>query len=106
MAILSREDFFARLQARIGTETSDESITFLEDMTDTYNDLERRANGDGIDWERKYHELNESWKKKYTHRFFSGGDRATPNMGQASAPDNEPDSSDITVADLFTEENK
>lgn len=72
MAILNREEFFSRLNAQIGNSTEQESIEFLEDMTDTYNDLSERANGDGIDWKQKYHELDSSWKKKYQHRFFTG----------------------------------
>ena len=73
MSVLNRDDFFSRVQTVVGTDTSDETLGFIEDMTDTYNDLESRANGDGVDWERRYHELDESWKAKYKQRFFSGG---------------------------------
>ena len=73
MSVLNRDDFFSRVQTMAGTDTSDETLGFIEDMTDTYNDLESRANGDGVDWERRYHELDESWKAKYKQRFFSGG---------------------------------
>ena len=72
MPILKKEEFFEKLNARLNGDTSDEAIAFLEDMTDTYTELEKRANGDGEDWERRYHELDESWKKRYAHRFFSG----------------------------------
>lgn len=78
MAVLTRDDYFARLQTVLGSDTSDEGIALLEDMTDTYNDLEQRANGDGVDWEQRYKDLDESWKKKYRHRFFSGGSSAIP----------------------------
>ena len=33
MAVLKREDFFSRLNDRLGSDTSEEGITFLEDMT-------------------------------------------------------------------------
>lgn len=72
MAVLTRDEFFERVQNVVGTDTSDNTLTFIEDMTDTYNSLEERASGDG-DWERRYHELDESWKEKYKKRFFSGG---------------------------------
>jgi hypothetical protein len=98
MAVLNREDFFSRLQNAIGTDTSDESISLIEDMTDTYNDLETRANGDGENWEKKYHDLDEAWKQKYRHRFFS-------NNGRSNMPNNEPNEPNngetITVEDLF-----
>ena len=73
MAVLTRDEFFDRVQRVAGTDTSDDTLTFIEDMTDTYNSLEERANGDGNDWEQRYHELDESWKEKYKKRFFSGG---------------------------------
>ena len=101
MAILSRDDFFARLHERLGDDTTDESIAFLEDMTDTYNDLEKRSKGDGVDWEKKYHELDESWKKRYRHRFFSGGDTSVPNNDNNK--EDEFDSETVTVEDLFEE---
>lgn len=100
MAILDRDTFFNRLQERIGEDTSDESIAFVEDMTDTYNDLENRANGDGIDWEQRYKDLDESWKKKYQHRFFSAG--GVSNQGNEPDPDPEDRATKITFKDLFS----
>lgn len=101
MAILSRDDFFSRIQTVLGDNTSDESISFIEDMTDTYNDMETRANGDGIDWEQRYHDLDESWKQKYRHRFFSGN--GVSNIGNGT-PSSDPDPDrgrTITINDLF-----
>ena len=101
MAILNRDEFFNRLHGRLGDDTSDESISFLEDMTDTYNSLENRANGDGEDWKRKYEELDESWKKRYRHRFFNGGDRNIPDDREETE---ERGSEDIQINDLFKED--
>lgn len=104
MAILNQEDFFNRLHERIGTDTSDESIAFMEDMTDTYNDLVNRANNNDVDWEKKYHELDESWKAKYKHRFFSGSNGGNPdypagNNGSDEEDNYDPDS--VTFNKLF-----
>lgn len=102
MAVLNREEFFARLDTRLANDTSDEGIAFLEDMTDTYNDLERKASGDGVDWESKYKALDESWKKRYRHRFFSGGASEMTSEGETSVVDDySPE--DVKVDDLFTE---
>ena len=70
MAVLSKEDLFNKIKERIGDDTSDEAITFVEDVTDTFNDMETRAAGDGKDWKSEYEKLDESWKKKYRDRFF------------------------------------
>lgn len=99
MAVLKKEEFFTRLHTKLGEDTSDDSIAFLEDMTDTYNELENRANGNGEDWEKKYHDLDETWKKRYRHRFFSG---ASGNYDPREDKDpNEYDPESVSVDDLF-----
>ena len=102
MSVLNREDFFSQLQTAVGTDTSDETLAFIENMTDTYNDLEKRANGDGENWEQKYHDLDESWKKKYRQRFFSSGGRSKmPEPDSSSGDDGDNDPSRIKIEDLF-----
>ena len=96
MAVLNRDDFFARINKIIGTDSSDESISFVEDMTDTYNSLEKSANGDGVNWEEKYHELDNSWKKKYQNRFFSGSSTTFPQGDNPPEPPKE-----TKIEDLF-----
>lgn len=101
MAVLDKDKFFNVLHEKIGNDTSEESISFLEDMTDTYNDLEKRANGDGEDWHKKYNELNESWKAKYRHRFFtSDGGNYEPMSGQ-SGDEDEYNPEAVTIDSLF-----
>lgn len=97
MSVLNRNDFFDRIQTVAGTDTSDETLAFIEDMTDTYNDLETRANSDGVDWEQRYHELDESWKAKYKQRFFSGnGSMPVPHDdGEKETP------KEVDYEDLF-----
>jgi hypothetical protein len=98
MAILSREDFFNNLQARMGADTSEEGIKFVEDMTDTFNDLESRANGDGVDWQAKYQENDNAWRERYKHRFFSNPGTNNPNGTNEVERDN---SDTISFKDLF-----
>ena len=99
MSVLNREEFFARLDERLANDTSDEGISFLEDMTDTYNDLEHKANGDGVDWETKYRELDESWKKRYRHRFFSGDSSFIADSDTDKDDGYSPE--DVKIDDLF-----
>ena len=101
MSVLEREAFFERVQNRIGDDTSDEAIQFIEDMTDTYNDLENRAVGDGTDWEQKYKELDESWKKKYAHRFFSSAGTARIGNEPIEKDEYNDNKEKITYSDLF-----
>lgn len=103
MAVLNREEFFTRLHTRLGEDTSEDGISFLEDMTDTYNDMENRANGDGVNWEEKYKQLDESWRARYRHRFFNGGDKSVPDSIDSEKDSEEYNPDNIQVEDLFTE---
>lgn len=71
MAVRTREEILESIRARVGEQTDDETIAFLEDVTDTLTDFETRANGDGEDWEQRYKDNDAEWRKKYTERFFS-----------------------------------
>lgn len=71
MAVLSKEDFLAKIQERIGEDNSDEAIGFIEDMTDTYNSMETQL-ADTTDWKAKFEENDAMWKQKYKDRFFTG----------------------------------
>lgn len=99
MAVKTREEILESLKTRLGENTDDESISFLEDITDTLDDFEKRANGDGTDWKSKYEENDASWRKKYTERFFSG----EPNPEPKPEPKPEPDNTPMTFSDLFKE---
>lgn len=101
MAVLGKDDFFAAVQGRIGTDTSDEAITFVENMTDTYNDLMNKANGDGTDWEQKYKELDDSWKARYKHRFFSSPATCNPDGVPTEPMAQGEDPTTVTIDDLF-----
>ena len=101
MSILSKEQILAKLKERIGEDTSDEALQFIEDVSDTVNDNESRTK-DKTDVEQKYKENDENWRKKYKERFFNN----------SSKEDEEDDSSDddddkinkLTYDNLFKEE--
>lgn len=101
MAILGKDDFFSAVHAMVGDRTDDDSIAFTENMLDTYNDMERRANeNSGAEWERKYKENDESWRKKYTHRFMTGGDCMNPNSQKEEEIRDKAET--IKIDDLFS----
>lgn len=103
MAVLSKEEFMNRLQERIGEDTSDEAMTFIEDMTDTFNDMETRSNDNNdSEWKQKYDELDKSWRKKYKDRFFNS--ETTPaDVKEEQEEDVIDDTEEKTYADLFEE---
>ena len=99
MAVKTREEILEIFKTRLGEHPDDESISFLEDVTDTLDDFEKRANGDGTDWKSKYEENDANWRKKYTERFFSSEPDPEPNPEPKLEPDNTPK----TFTDLFKE---
>lgn len=99
MAVRTREEILESFKVRLGEKPDDESISFLEDVTDTLDDFEKRAKGDGTDWKSKYEENDANWRKKYTERFFS----VEPEPEPKPEPKPEPDDTPRTFTDLFKE---
>ena len=105
MAVLGKDDFFKRISDHIGDDTSDESIAFIEDVTDTYNALEQSSK-DETDWKSKYEELDENWKKRYRDRFFNNDDggETTPDKAMVKQKENvKADGEKRDFEDLFEE---
>lgn len=95
MAVLNKEELFNKIKERIGDATDEETLTFVEDVTDTFNDLETKATCGGTDWKAKYDELDESWKKKYRDRFF--GKVENDGEEHITTPDNALDEQEENV---------
>lgn len=95
MAVKNKDEILEAIKTRIGEHTDDETISFLEDVTDTLTDLESKANGDGEDWKTKYEENDKTWRERYTERFFS-------KEPEKEKKDPEPEVKK-TFADLFKE---
>lgn len=99
MAVLTKEDFMKKVTERIGEDKSDEAIAFMEDMTDTFNDLSEKAS-DTTDWKAKYEENDKMWRDKYTERFSSTGE----DVKDPTVPKEETDDSPKTFEELFKTE--
>lgn len=99
MAVKTRDEIVEAVRERIGEDTSDEAISLLEDVTDTFTDYETRV-ADKTEWKTKYDELDASWRKKYMER-FSGktGEEVKKEQKEQIKDDSEP----RTFDELFTE---
>lgn len=78
MVIETREEYLRRIGERIGDSAED--IAFLEDMTDTYDNLTALSDSETI---ARLTAENEELRRKYKERFFTPAD--------ASDPDPDPD---------------
>ena len=72
MAVLKREDIIAKISSSFGDDNSDDAIALIEDITDTFDDLESKANGDGKDWKAEAQRIDKEWREKYVARFSKG----------------------------------
>lgn len=98
MAVRTREEIMEQLSTRIGDDTSDEAISLIEDITDTLNDFESRANGDGTDWKAEYEKNDKEWREKYISRFKNGSDNSNNDNN-----DNREEDKPLTYEALFEE---
>lgn len=98
MAIRTSEELLESIRIRVGDQTDDETIAFLEDVTDTMNDLNSKAAGQE-DWKKKYEDNDAEWRKKYTDRFFTGG--VDSQVVEVSEPNPTVEDKPKTFEDLF-----
>lgn len=107
--VLDKKGFFDKVNAIVGGNTSDEALSFLDDMQDTYNDMEKRIeDANGQDWKKKYEENDALWRAKYKHRFFSG---ASGNPDEMEVENSEEAQAlkraeTIKIEDLFSTDTK
>ena len=103
MAVLSHDDFMNAVKGLAGDNADDNTLTMIENFTDTFNDLETRTK-DTTDWKAKYEKNDNEWREKYKARFFEGS--AGTNSATANNEQNEDttdDDKEISFDDLFKE---
>ena len=93
MAIKTIEELMDAVRARVGEDTSDEAIAFVEDVSDTLASLSNAEY-----WKKKYEENNAEWRKRYQDRFFN------PDKPNDPEPEPEPEPKKLTFDELFKED--
>lgn len=58
---LTKEELLEKIKSYIGDRTDDETISLIEDISDSIDDNEN--------WEEKYKTLDNEWREKYITRF-------------------------------------
>lgn len=101
MAIKSKEELIQIVSDRIGEDSSDEALALIEDVTDTLNDLETRAQGDGTDWKAEYNKLDNEWREKYKARFTDGINNDNDNNNDKNNDKNNDTPKSYKYEDLF-----
>lgn len=97
---MTLEEFIEIVHDFIGDDTSERALKFVDDVTNGFNSAVSSSSSDNEDWHKKYDELNESWRKKYMHRFFNGDVNFDTN-DVADDETHETTAETITTEDLF-----
>lgn len=71
MAIKTIEELLASLKQTFGDNTDDATLSLIEDVTDTYDDLNSKSKPDGKDWKAEAERIDKEWRQKYHDRFFN-----------------------------------
>lgn len=99
MSVKSKTEILDAIKEKFGDDTSDSTLSFLEDVSDTFEDLESKSK-DSTDWKTKYEENDKAWRQKYHDRFFNNGDNDNDNDNDDNDEGDAPKSFD----DLFKTE--
>lgn len=92
MAKLSKEDFIAKLKAYTGDRTDDESLSIIEDASDSFPSSEESE-----EWKAKYEDLAKKYKDRFTDKV------EVKEEVKEEDPKDDDSKEDITVDDLFTD---
>lgn len=99
MAVKTMEELMESVRTRLGDDQSDEALALLEDISDTYGDMQSRTSG-GEDWKKKYDENDAEWRQKYRDRFFNKSNNNDDDDGDnGGGNSNKP----LTFDELFKE---
>lgn len=96
--IKTKEELIEAVKLKFAGDDSDETISLLEDINDTFDDLASRTEG-ADEWREKYEENDKEWRRRYIER-FSGEVKDDPIPDEAD----EPEEIKTTYEELFEEE--
>ena len=98
--VRTQEELIKQIKDLLGDNDSDEALSLLEDVSDTYKDFEDKTS-DKEDWKTKYEENDKAWRTKYKERFS----QPIESKDDSDDDDSDDDSNDkpLTFENLFTE---
>lgn len=106
MPVLSkREDYAARLQTLVGDRNDDETLSIIQDLTETYDSFSANASGlSQADVDAAVAQRDNEWRERYKKAFFSGkpeplGDNKTPPQTNPKPDPATPDPNDPSSYD-------
>lgn len=97
MSVKTKDEIMSTLKERFKDDTSDDTLSFIEDISDTYDDMSQQVQKSG-EWKQKYEDNDKEWRQRYHDRFFSNPDpEETDPFNGGNGDDEKP----MTFEDLF-----
>ena len=110
MAVITKEQLTDKVKKLLSENPTDDEISLLEDLTDTFDSFSANNSSDNGDklkeaedkvkeWEQKYNDNDAMWRKKYTDRFNGKDVTEIPEVKKSLEAER---AENITIEDLFT----
>lgn len=96
MAIKTLDEILANVNTILGENSSDEALTLLDDISDTFNAK------DNTDWKQKYEDNDAAWRQRYRERFLTGNTDIDKSVDESDDNEDEEKKS-YKFEDLFKE---
>lgn len=95
--VKTKEEMLAEIKSYIGDRTDDETVSLVENVTDTLTDMEKNGNA-----EARVKEVDDMWRAKYMERFFDG-EKKNNEVEEDEETEEKDKSEEIKIEDLYTE---
>ena len=83
MAVRATQEIIDALKESFGESPDDKQLAMLEDVSDTFSDLNEKCSED---WKTKYEENDKAWRKRYTDRFSGNADSEQDQIRDDTEP--------------------
>lgn len=93
--IKTLDELTAEVTAKFGKDKSDDFIEFLENMTDTFNNMSART----TDIDERLNKLDNDWREKYIKRFTTVDVVGSPK--ESEVVEEKEEEKEKTIDDLF-----
>lgn len=104
MAKLSIDELVKRVQTYVGERTDDETLAFVQDFTETMNDLKEHSSTDEVDkYKKQLADNDNEWRKKFRDTFFNKPIKETETEDSGENEEGEKPKI-LKYEDLFKEE--
>lgn len=106
MAVRTKDELLTVFSEIVGDDSRDEVIQYMEDLSDTYDEMANSSDSALSDelnaLKEKYEKLDKEWREKYRDRFLKKSEESTEE--KVSENEGEENKKSYEYKELFKEE--